>query len=61
MLNDYGITAELDYRGFPYLDTGDEILVETDFCEQNFYLTKHTLNYDGTLSGSMEGVGKANE
>lgn len=58
ILDGYDISAEFDYRCFPYLDSGDEIVVETEFGEQAFYLKKHQISYDGSLSASIEGVGR---
>lgn len=58
ILDGYDINVEFDYRCFPYLDSGDEIVVETDFGEQTFYLKKHQISYDGSLSASVEGVGR---
>lgn len=57
VLNDYDLQATIDYRGYAYLDSGDNIIVETQYGDHNFCLTKQTFEYDGTLSSVAEGVG----
>ena len=49
--------ASLQYIGNPALTVGDTINVETQYGFKNVIITKHSLTFDGGLSGSIEGVG----
>ena len=53
---DMGATAQ--YRGFPHLEAGDPIELETQYGNKNVFLTKSTLEYNGALSGKVEGAGR---
>lgn len=59
ILNGYDLTANVDYRGYIYPDTGDQVSIETEYGDNPFFITRQTLDYDGTLSGTMEGVGRS--
>lgn len=52
------MTAQTSYRGFPHLEAGDPIELETQYGNKNVFLTKSTLTYSGALSGKVEGVGR---
>lgn len=57
-LLELNMTTTASYTGFPYLEAGDPVEVETQFGNKDMFLTKSTLSYNGALSGKMEGVGK---
>lgn len=45
------------YIGDPSYTPGDTVLIETRYGNKNIVITKHTLNFDGGLTGTIEGVG----
>ena len=45
-----------EYFGDPSLETGDTVRIETDYGTKDMIITKHTLTYDGGLTGQIEGV-----
>lgn len=51
----YKVTG--NYIGDPSLTAGDTISVETKFGNKDVVLTKSSLTFDGSLSGTFEGVG----
>ena len=46
-----------NYVGDPSYTPGDVITVETKFGYKNMIMTKHSLTFDGGLSGTFEGMG----
>ncbi|MBO5138669.1 MAG: hypothetical protein J6B89_03405 [Bacilli bacterium] len=46
-----------NYNGDPSLIPGDTFTVETKFGNKNIIMTKHSLTFDGGLSGNFEGMG----
>lgn len=56
ILRDFTLKANADYRGFIYFDTGDKIQMETEYGDVPLYITKQEFNYNGALSGTIEGV-----
>lgn len=52
------MTASASYRGFPHLEAGDPVELETQYGNKNVFLTKSTLTYSGALSGKIEGAGR---
>ena len=46
-----------NYIGDPSYIPGDTISVETKFGYKDFIITKHSLTFDGGLSGNFEGMG----
>jgi hypothetical protein len=57
-LLELNMTTTASYTGFPHLEAGDPVEVETQFGNKDMFLTKSTLSYNGALSGKLEGVGK---
>lgn len=48
--------VELEYNGNPTIKAGDYIEVESNYGKVPIFVQKHTLKYNGGLSGSIEGV-----
>ena len=48
--------VELEYNGNPLIKAGDYIEVESNYGKVPIFVQKHTLKYNGGLSGSIEGV-----
>lgn len=57
-LTELDLTASASYTGFPHLEAGDPTLWETQYGNKKIFLTKATLEYNGALSGKVEGAGK---
>ena len=51
----YKINA--NYIGDPSYVPGDTVVTETKYGDKKVTITKHTLNFDGGLTGTIEGVG----
>lgn len=52
----YSYEVDLDYNGNPTIEAGDYIEVESNYGIVPIFVQKHTLKYNGGLSGSIEGV-----
>lgn len=52
----YSYEVDLDYNGNPTIEAGDYIEVESNYGKVPIFVQKHTLKYNGGLSGSIEGV-----
>lgn len=52
----YSYKVSFDYNGNADLQAGNYIQVETDYGMVPVFIEKHTLKYNGGLSGSIEGV-----
>lgn len=52
----YSYEVNLDYNGNPFIKAGDYIEVESNYGTIPIFVQKHTLKYNGGLSGSIEGV-----
>lgn len=52
----YSYEVDLDYNGNPTIEAGDYIEVESNYGIVPIFIQKHTLKYNGGLSGSIEGV-----
>lgn len=51
-------SVSLKYNGDPSYLVGDAITVETVFGNKDMIITKHSLTFDGGLSGTIEGIGE---
>lgn len=48
------LSAEYDYKGFSYIDSGDKIkLSDVNDLEYNSYIFNHTFTYNGNFSGKI--------
>lgn len=52
----YNYKVSFDYNGNPNIKAGDYISVESNYGYVPIMVSKHTLKYNGGLSGSIEGV-----
>lgn len=52
----YSYKVSLEYNGNPEIKAGDYIEVESNYGIVPIFIQKHTLKYNGGLSGSIEGV-----
>lgn len=52
----YSYKVELEYNGNTKIKAGDYINVESNYGTVPIFVQKHTLKYNGGLSGSIEGV-----
>lgn len=52
----YSYKVSLEYNGNPEIKAGDYIKVESNYGVVPIFIQKHTLKYNGGLSGSIEGV-----
>lgn len=52
----YSYKVSLEYNGNPEIKAGDYIEVESNYGVVPIFIQKHTLKYNGGLSGSIEGV-----
>lgn len=52
----YSYKVSLDYNGNPTIKAGDYIQVESNYGMIPIFIQKHTLKYNGGLSGNIEGV-----
>lgn len=48
---------KINYFGNPLYEPNDILQIETDYGNKNIRILKHTLEFDGSLSGTIEGVG----
>lgn len=49
------LSANFEYKGFPYLDAGDKIkLLDVNDEEYSFYVFSHTFEYNGTYAGKID-------
>lgn len=51
------VPAEIQYRGIPYLDPGDLILVDMDGVNMGFIIAHHTIKVGGGMSGMIRCYG----
>ena len=49
--------VKIDYFGNPAYEVNDVLKVETPYGYKNVRILKHTLTFNGSLSGTIEGVG----
>lgn len=52
----YSYKVSLSYNGDPLIKAGDYIEVESNYGYLPIFVTKHSLTFNGGLSGSIEGV-----
>lgn len=52
----YKYKVDFEYNGDPNIKAGDYAEVESNYGKVKFFITKHTLKYNGGLSGTIEGV-----
>lgn len=52
----YSYKVNLDYNGNPMIKAGNYIQVESNYGMVSIFVQKHTLKFNGGLSGSIEGV-----
>lgn len=52
----YSYKVDLEYNGDPTIQAGDYIEVESNYGMVPIFVQKHTLKYNGGLSGTIEGV-----
>lgn len=52
----YSYSCCLNYNGNPHIKAGDYIEAESNYGYIKLFVTKHTLKFNGGLSGSIEGV-----
>lgn len=55
--NAYQYKSNISFIGDPSIEAGDVISVETDYGNKNVFIQKISLTFNGSLSGSIEGVG----
>jgi hypothetical protein len=55
--NDDTYNMRVNYIGVPTIEPGQTVAIETPFGYKNFFITKQQLRFDGSLSGTLEGVG----
>ena len=49
------LSANFEYKGFPYIDAGDKIkLLDVNDEEYSFYVFSHTFEYNGTYAGKID-------
>lgn len=52
----YTYSGSFEYNGNPMIKAGEYIEVESNYGYISLFVTKHTLKFNGGLSGSIEGV-----
>lgn len=55
--NAYQYKASINFIGDPSIEAGDVISVQTDYGNKNIFIQKISLTFNGSLSGTIEGVG----
>ena len=53
----YEFDIRFKYIGNPNINVGSIITIETEYGERQMKILKHTLTFNGGLTGTIEGVG----